>query len=761
MCGKYKIQSFIFTALLIWVLIALNSKAFAAEECEFCEIKVQSIETPIPLSGTWLFTRNDLPQNRDKTLDTKNWKTIKVPGPWKGVYDDKKNFKVGWYRTQLQFDPALIGEEVVVLIDSYMGKMDVFLDGEEIYRRTGNHSTGRYYSIQPVPVRFKISQTDHTLAFRIDTLLMTGVYQLPFQLRKYKEKDVSLALLQLWGGEVRMIAAYLLLFSGLFFLLVYSKTRYHLYLYAALAGILIFPFFAAPGDNLVKIFPPEKLFLLHYVGLFAGFFHFLFSQFFHRFTPKINIFFGGLAGIMALSFAFMAFVSLNFNFFLILRPIYFVVILSIGIFMEYNYVKGMIAKMPGSRIMVFGGAVFLLSGLNDMLLALGAINSIGMIFVGFLTGTGCILIYATKLFADTFVENKVLLNNLQLANDSLESANENLEQEVSDRTSELRAKSGQIQSMLDNLPEGIFTFGESMKVQNEYSAFCLEIFGEEIEDQEATRLLFKHYIRSDSDEASANQVDASVEIFQLIFSEIDRFELYESLLPHEVQIRERIFLIKYQMVKGETAEDHQLMLILSDITKERLMEEKIKSDEERNLMFIRIAMDKDGFIRFMNELERLFKQIEQLLELPAQKIDWNELFRYFHTLKGGTASYGFNHIASSAHSIENHLEEIRSEKTNVTDNAIQHLKDKSNLLKQEFYTTLQQLGEIFTLDELKGQKPTFKISEEKIKRIEELLEKDRKSNKNLMQKAVYELRKQPIAPVLRKLGNNIDRLAGS
>ena len=255
--------------------------------CTSCRIQVDNLDKPFKLSGKWLFSRDDLPENKNVDLDTSSWRLVKAPGPWKGVYDDKKVFPVGWYRGNLEFAPELVGQEAVLLLNAYMSRVSIYVDGEEVYRRPNNINVERYYSIQAIPVRFKIKE-HQVIAIRVDTPLMSGIYQLPFELHKYDKHDTGLVIYQILGGESRMIAAYVIAFFGLFFLLIYAKTRYSLYLVCAASSLVIYPFFAAPGDYFLSIFEPETMLYLHYVGISACFLFYIFAQFFHKFTPKIN-----------------------------------------------------------------------------------------------------------------------------------------------------------------------------------------------------------------------------------------------------------------------------------------------------------------------------------------------------------------------------------------------------------------------------------------------------------------------------------------
>ncbi len=135
---------------------------------------------------------------------------------------------------------------------------------------------------------------------------MTGIYQLPFELQRYDPHDLALVGYQIMGGEARQITAYIFLAFGLFYLLVYAKTRYPLYLVSALCSIVFVPFLAALSDMFMGIFEPETMLYLHYLGIFVAYLFFLFSQFFHRPMPRLNWWLGVPYVVLALTIAAMA-----------------------------------------------------------------------------------------------------------------------------------------------------------------------------------------------------------------------------------------------------------------------------------------------------------------------------------------------------------------------------------------------------------------------------------------------------------------------
>ena len=123
-----------FGNLKTWLILTMSLTAggincYAKADCFSCEIHVNNLEDPLDLRGNWLFTKEDHPTNKNSALDDSRWKQVVTPGHWKNIYDDGKPFSVGWYRGYFKFHPDLVGKKVVLLMDTYMGEFDFYVDG--------------------------------------------------------------------------------------------------------------------------------------------------------------------------------------------------------------------------------------------------------------------------------------------------------------------------------------------------------------------------------------------------------------------------------------------------------------------------------------------------------------------------------------------------------------------------------------------------------------------------------------------------------
>lgn len=648
--------------LAVLLLVPVFAETTHRTDCDSCQFKVTSLDHPFPLTGRWLFTRDDHPDNKNVDIDTASWTTVKAPGPWKKAYGDGKNYTVGWYRGVFEFDPALIGQEVVLLVDTYMARTAVFVDGTEVFRRPGNINVDRYYSIQPMPARFKVTQSKHTVSIRVETQAMTGIYQLPFEIRSYSINDTNLVWRHFWGGEIRPIVAFVVLFFGLFFMLVYAKTRYSLYLVASLGSITAFPFFAAPSDTVFKILSPETPFFIHYLGIFTYFFDFWFSQFFYKFLPRTTKILGVIGGAMALALGAMAFHP-NLDLFQKLRPIYLLMCMTYGWIGLYLLVRGMLQGKPGARVLTFGMLVALGAGVHDLMIALGLIDSVMLQFMGVSTFTATMLYVASNTFANTFLENRRLVKDLKVSNDQLKGLNENLENIVAERTQQLRQKTNDIQTMLQNMPQGVLTVVADGSIHPEYSAYLETIF----ETQTIAGCNMMELVFSNSNLGADALAQIEAVAGACIGEDAMNFELNSHLLATELQKhmpdgRIKSLELSWSPICDENDTLEKLMLCVRDVTElKQLAAEASQQKRELEIIGQILGVNQEKFHEFIDTSEKFVQENAATIQNTEDKSPdiIGRLFRNMHTIKGNARTYGLLHLTNKVHETEQEYDDLR------------------------------------------------------------------------------------------------------
>ncbi|PCI27143.1 MAG: hypothetical protein COB67_09210 [SAR324 cluster bacterium] len=318
---------------------------------------------------------------------------------------------------------------------------------------------------------------------------------------------------------------------------------------------------------------------------------------------------------------------------------------------------------------------------------------------------------------------------------------------------------------MDNTGQGFLTFGGDYRIHREYSKPCGHFFKRPIEYLSVLDLLFtgfdlSEFYLSNLEDQGRSPLNREHELLDLVFAGQTSLDIIQELLPKEIQVLEKTLALEFRYIPAKTGQG-KFMTILTDITKERELAAMIAEEEERNTMIIKVATDRDGFLLFLREMEELFQSVHAVLSQDPDAMDLNELFRYYHTIKGGAASYGLKAVAQFSHEIENKLEEIRRDKLEMGVALLQDLVKETSALQQLLSETLKQLSGILSEDEWRQSERVYQVRESKFLNIEQLL------IKNLPEQFIEEIhnsfesmRKQPIGRILQKYAVTAKDLAG-
>ncbi len=368
--------------------------------------------------------------------------------------------------------------------------------------------------------------------------------------------------------------------------------------------------------------------------------------------------------------------------------------------------------------------------------------------VMFFSGKPEILKYedADKEFVETVSRiATVTLSRIEMM-DVIAEHNHTLEQKVLNRTAAIR-------DLMDNTGQGFLSFGTDYKINKEYSKACESFFQRPIFDLDVLEVLFG---------GTETNIESIKELFVMVFSDITDLEMLKEMIPREIQINDLNLSLDYKHIKPvDQTSEAKIMVILTDVTREKNLAQQIQVDEERKTIIVKIALDKDGFVQFLRELETLYKSIYDLLVIEdLDKIDVDALFRYFHTIKGGCASYGFKKLAHSAHEIESGLEPLRKGKSQITKEQVDEVKEQTQKLEEMLHSHLEELNEILPPEERNTDVRYYRVAEEKILHLESFLTKA--IGQDHISQIKYEIEalcRQPVASVFRKYASSAEELS--
>jgi len=243
----------------------------------------------------------------------------------------------------------------------------------------------------------------------------------------------------------------------------------------------------------------------------------------------------------------------------------------------------------------------------------------------------------------------------------VEKQNKVLEIKVAERTADLAAKNNDIQALLSNIQQGLFTIDASGLIHHEYSAHVENIFEtQEIAGQNSLEfILARAQISSDV----KNQVEASIS--SMLGEDPINYEFNRHLLIKEcnMDINGKVKTLSIDwnpIIEDDTTV--KLMVTMRDISKLKALE--LASEEQKRELEIvgQLVNSKAKKIKKFFESAKAF--IDESRDLIKNSSSGGDkilaaLFRSMHTIKGNSRTHGFTYISDNAHNVESVYNNIK------------------------------------------------------------------------------------------------------
>ena len=234
---------------------------------------------------------------------------------------------------------------------------------------------------------------------------------------------------------------------------------------------------------------------------------------------------------------------------------------------------------------------------------------------------------------------------------------------LAERTAQLREKSNDIHTLLQNMPQGVLTVVDGGVIHPEYSAYLENIFETgDVAGQCAMDFLFgTGRIGADA----LAQTDAA--LAACLGEERMNFDFNAHLLIHEVAStmpdgRVKTLELGWSPICDENEVVEKIMVCVRDVTELRQLEAEAEQQRRELEMIGQIlGVQQEKFNAFVDSARRFVGENEALLraadgmhpELVTQ------LFRNMHTIKGNARTYGLLHLTHVVHEAEQAYDELR------------------------------------------------------------------------------------------------------
>ncbi len=290
----------------------------------------------------------------------------------------------------------------------------------------------------------------------------------------------------------------------------------------------------------------------------------------------------------------------------------------------------------------------------------------------------------------------ITIKNIRML-EVIEEQNRTLEQKVAERTAELAQKNNDINSMMSNMHQGLFTIMEGGVVHHEYAKYLETILGTgKIASRNFMDLLFSN---TDLGSDTIDQVKTAVEA--LIGSDEMMFDFNSHLLVTEYNFvdkegNEKILELDWDPIVFND-EIEKIMVTVRDVTELKALEKAAEAQkQELEIIGHILAVGQDKFSEFLSSAYDFINKCRTTIEATNEK-DLEvvaSLFRWMHTIKGNARTYGFSYVTNSVHEVESTYDELRKNEAKVWEQAalLQELEQAETDIKRYETIAVEKLG---------------------------------------------------------------------
>ncbi len=232
----------------------------------------------------------------------------------------------------------------------------------------------------------------------------------------------------------------------------------------------------------------------------------------------------------------------------------------------------------------------------------------------------------------------------------------------------LNEKSHKVRALLDNADQGFLSFGNDFIIDKEYSKECNKLLGEDLEGKDIANILYSN------DEI---RKDFLKEALLSVVSEKDAMikDAMLSLLPKEVIVNRRAIKLDYKVLENQT-----FMIVLTNITKEKILEKKIAKEQEILKMIVIIVSEPTQFYELKDDFEKFSKnKFSRINSNLSFNVNLSELYRDIHTFKGSFAQLRMQHCVKKLHNLETELSHISTDTSKTNQDLLTLLEDSDIL----------------------------------------------------------------------------------
>jgi two-component system, chemotaxis family, sensor kinase CheA len=248
------------------------------------------------------------------------------------------------------------------------------------------------------------------------------------------------------------------------------------------------------------------------------------------------------------------------------------------------------------------------------------------------------------------------------------------------KSEELFQANVKIDQMINSIDQGMLVFDEKGAIDPTYTQACERIFETSLRNKDIFAVL-----RFNSESAQSNFKTWVNTAFKNLIS----FDSLLDLAPKELITRDdqtqkmaKYIGLKFSPIYNDKQEIERIVLLSSDLTKEKQAELELATRKEEISRISKIIENKYNFVKFRNEIFSYADEVNKLVS-NLKQTNLLDLKRNLHTIKGGLGIYYFQAAYKKIDELEQGLQEVtdlNDVKPDVISKAMNFVKEELELL---------------------------------------------------------------------------------
>lgn len=277
-------------------------------------------------------------------------------------------------------------------------------------------------------------------------------------------------------------------------------------------------------------------------------------------------------------------------------------------------------------------------------------------------------------------------------------------------------------AMLDSLGEGLCFFSQDGVCSNIYSKSCLDLLETNPSDKHLTEVLRLP-------ESEKEQIDIWLSIIFDNSSAMGFEDLCELAPKSYAHTKNKHIILNYKPMFNAEGQLRAVLLVAQDKTAERRGQEQLELREQQALRTLRIARNRNYFLRFVVNMRELFDEWHELHSKPK------EFMLKVHTLKGVSSTFCLTDTTKILHDLERLIQ---------SDKPAEDLEKKIIALQEDLQTVVAVGREVLG-DEFESQGEIKLIENTKIQELMNNIERSfPEIGMEVNELLIYELVAEPV-----------------